>query len=65
VLVLSRHRDETLLINPGTPDEVRVMVVDIRGDNVRLGITAPAEFPVHRSEVWEAILRDRREGGAA
>lgn len=33
-------------------------MVDIRGPNVRLGITAPKDVPVHRSEVYEAIRRD-------
>ncbi len=59
MLVLSRHRDETILINPGTDDEVAVTVVDIRGDKVRLGITAPDRMPVHRTEVWDAIVRDQ------
>jgi carbon storage regulator len=36
-------------------------VVDIRGDKVRLGITAPAHIPVHRKEVYEAIQRENRE----
>ncbi len=39
-------------------DEVQVTVVDIRGDKVRLGITAPAHIPVHRKEVYEAIKRE-------
>ena len=51
MLVLTRARDEEILIG----DSIRVMVVDIRGDKVRLGITAPTNLPVHRREVYDAI----------
>ena len=56
MLVLSRQRDETIMIG----DEVQVTIVDIRGDKVRLGITAPAHIPVHRKEVYEAIKRENQ-----
>lgn len=56
MLVLSRQRDETIMIG----DDVEITVVDIRGDKVRLGITAPAHIPVHRKEVYEAIRRENR-----
>jgi carbon storage regulator len=55
MLVLSRHRDESIMIG----DNIVVTIVDIRGDKVRLGIQAPTEVPVHRQEVYEAILRER------
>ncbi|MEM8834731.1 MAG: carbon storage regulator CsrA [Planctomycetota bacterium] len=51
MLVLSRQRDETIMIG----DAIEVTVVDIRGDKVRLGITAPTRIAVHRKEVYEAI----------
>lgn len=51
MLVLSRQRDETIMIG----DDVEITVVDIRGDKVRIGITAPPEIAVHRKEVYEAI----------
>ena len=54
MLVLSRQRDESIVIN----DNVVVTIVDIRGDKVRLGIEAPQEIPVHRREVYEAIQRE-------
>ena len=54
MLVLSRHRDESIMIG----DSIVVTIVDIRGDKVRLGISAPAEIPVHRREVYEAIQRE-------
>jgi carbon storage regulator len=57
MLVLSRHRDEKIIIG----DNIIVTVVDIRRDRVRLGITAPAHIPVHREEVYEAIQREQRE----
>ena len=54
MLVLSRQRDETIMIG----DEVEITVVDIRGDKVRLGINAPRTIQVHRKEVYEAIQRE-------
>ena len=55
MLVLSRKRDESIVI----AGNITITVVDIRGDKVRLGITAPAEVPVHRREVYDAIKRDQ------
>ena len=40
-------------------DDVEIVIVDVRGDKVRLGITAPKEIPVHRREVYEAIQREK------
>lgn len=57
MLVLSRQRDETIMIG----DEVEITVVDIRGDKVRLGINAPRTIQVHRKEVYEAIQRENAE----
>ena len=54
MLVLSRHRDESIMIG----DDVVITIVDIRGDKVRLGIDAPQDIPVHRQEVYEAIKRE-------
>ena len=58
MLVLSRHKDEELVINPGQWDEVVIIVVEIRGDKVRLGIQAPEEVVVHRREVADRIARE-------
>ena len=55
MLVLSRRKNERIIIN----DDITVMIVDIRGDKVRLGIEAPREVAVHRSEIYEAIQRSR------
>ena len=54
MLVLSRQRDESIVIG----DNIVITIVDIRGDKVRLGINAPAEIPVHRQEVYDAIQRE-------
>lgn len=53
MLVLSRHRDEQIMLG----DDIVLTVVEIRGDKVRLGIDAPKDLPVHRREVYEAIKR--------
>jgi len=57
MLVLSRQKDESIMIG----DDVEITIVDVRGDKVRLGITAPKEIPVHRMEVYEAIQREKGE----
>ncbi len=57
MLVLSRHRDESIII----AGNIVVTVVDIRGDKVRLGIDAPREVPVHRQEVFDAIQRENQQ----
>ncbi len=57
MLVLSRQRDETIMIG----DEIEITVVDIRGDKVRLGITAPTRIAVHRKEVYESIKRENEQ----
>lgn len=61
MLVLSRQRDESIFIG----DNIKITVVDIRGDKVRLGIEAPTEIPVHRQEVYEAIQRENSLRAAA
>lgn len=61
MLVLSRRKDETIVIG----DDVRVTIVDIRGDTVRLGITAPKSIPVYRQEIYEAIQRENIEAAQA
>jgi carbon storage regulator len=60
MLVLSRQRDETIMIG----DDIEITVVDIRGEKVRLGINAPAHVPVHRKEVYEAIRRENQAAAA-
>jgi len=57
MLVLSRQRDESIMIG----DDVKITIVDVRGDKVRLGIEAPKRIPVHRMEIYEAIQREKKE----
>ncbi len=54
MLVLSRKKNESIVIN----DDITIVVVEIRGDKVRLGVEAPKEVPVHRLEVFDAIRRN-------
>jgi len=61
MLVLSRQRDETIMIG----DEIEITVVDIRGDKVRLGINAPARIAVHRKEVYDAIRKENEQAAQA
>ena len=59
MLVLSRKKNESIVIN----DDITIVVVEIRGDKVRLGVEAPKEVPVHRREVFDAIHRDAAAAG--
>lgn len=54
MLVLSRKKNEKIVIG----DSITIMVIEIRGDKVRLGIDAPKEVSVHRLEIHEAIRRE-------
>ena len=59
MLVLSRKKNESIVIN----DDITIVVVEIRGDKVRLGVEAPKEVPVHRREVFDAIHRGEVASG--
>lgn len=61
MLCLSRRRDESIIIG----DDVVIMILDIRGDVVRLGITAPIEVAIDRAEIRDAKDRERRKDGGA
>ncbi len=56
MLVLSRKKNESVVIN----DNISIVVVEIRGDKVRLGIEAPKDVPVHRKEIYDAIQASGR-----
>ena len=57
MLVLSRKKNESIVIN----NDITIVVVEIRGDKVRLGVEAPKEVPVHRREVYDAIRRSEMQ----
>jgi len=57
MLVLSRKRNESIVID----ENIVITVVEVRGDKVRLGIEAPREVPIHRSEVYEAIRLEQQQ----
>lgn len=56
MLVLSRRVNQEVIIG----ENIRVMIIDVRGDNVRLGIEAPRDVPVHRREIMDKIRREHR-----
>ena len=61
MLVLSRKKNESIRI--GTEGEIKITVIEIRGDKVRLGIQADESIPVHREEIW-AMIQDEQQSAA-
>lgn len=57
MLVLSRKKNESIVIN----ENIVITIIEIRGDKVRLGIQAPRDVSIHRSEVYEAIKNGRQD----
>jgi carbon storage regulator len=62
MLVLSRKKNESLVLGPSDREIATVTVIEIRGDKVRLGIEMPKEWMLHRQEVWTAIRQDAAGG---
>lgn len=61
MLVLSRKRGEKIVL----PQlGIELMVVEISGDRVRLGVAAPSDIAVYREEIWERILKEQETGQA-
>ncbi|MGI6457032.1 MAG: carbon storage regulator CsrA [bacterium] len=56
MLVLSRKRDESIIIG----DDVMITIVDIKGEQVKIGVTAPKHVSIHRKEVYEAIQNENQ-----
>ncbi len=59
MLVLSRKKGEKIVL--GSKGEIVLEVVEINGNHIRLGITAPKEMPVFRQEIWEQMKEDKKE----
>lgn len=57
MLVLSREKFQSIMIT----DDIKVIVLQIKKDSVRLGIEAPKHVAVHRQEVWDAIQREKKQ----
>lgn len=60
MLILTRQKGQSIIIGMGE-DMVEVSIVDIRGDNIRLGITAPRYISVHRKEIYEEIQKEKKD----
>lgn len=54
MLVLSRRKGESVIIGDG----IKVTVIDVRGDQIRLGIDAPRSISVHREEIYQQVLEE-------
>lgn len=57
MLALSRKKNEAIVIN----NNVEVTILEVKGDQVKIGITAPKEVPIYRKEVYEQIQNANRE----
>lgn len=56
MLVLSRRKNESVILGDGT---IKFMILEIKGDKVRIGIDAPKDVTVHREEIYKEILKER------
>jgi carbon storage regulator len=61
MLILTRRVGETLMIG----DNVTVTVLGVKGNQVRIGINAPKDLPVHREEIYQRIKREESGGGSS
>lgn len=61
MLILSRKRNESIIID----DEIEIQILEVKGEQVRLGITAPKSVSVHRSEVYEALQSAQKDDQAS
>lgn len=61
MLILARQLDQIITIG----DEIKILVVDIKKNQVRLGIEAPAQVTVHREEIYQQIQQENRKAAQA
>ena len=61
MLILARKKDESIIIG----DKIELSIIDIKGDQVKLGIKAPPEIKIYRTEVFEAIQKENQEAARA
>lgn len=57
MLALSRKKDESIIIN----DNIEITIIEIKGDQIKLGISAPKDVPIYRKEVFEQIQEANKE----
>lgn len=61
MLVLTRKKDEALVLN----NNIEVTVLDICGDQIKIGVSAPKDVPIYRREVYAQIQKENEEASSA
>jgi len=61
MLVLSRKKDEVIVVG----DDIEITLVDIRGDQVKIGVSAPRSVSIHRKEIYDAIQQENKAAAQA
>lgn len=65
MLVLTRKEDESIMIGEDDASSIEIRIVAIKNGHVKIGIKAPRETPVHRREVYDAIMNSNQEAAAS
>lgn len=60
MLVLTRRLNQSIMVG-----EMEVTVIEVRGDQIRLGIHAPKDVPVHRKEIWTQVQQENRASASS
>lgn len=61
MLALTRKKNESIVIN----NNIEITVLEVKGEQVKIGISAPKEIPIYRKEVYEQIQKSNREAASA